>query len=354
MERTGENAATHRTPKRRRLPHIAVFALVVLVTSAGGAYRVWIHPWRVLPASDQEIEAAWAQVRQWAESGTGEVELEEARRAARLLRGHDVSANLRAHAPGLPTPEQLRPVEKQAVAALLGWSEAPTIASTAATCSDTEMPMPELLYLGQLALASGRADPESSELRAAVRLSQYLRERGGLLEAMMGASLAETTMTWADDRSVALPEKLLERLAIREADFFSILARGVYCLVEQTAHLLGDDPSSGLLPVRQSWRFFDPKRELLVTKAWHAEMLRRTHAHRDDLAKLVAELHYLEEKPLPKSLLLEVLYSPYASMGTRWATYAKGKVPVRAADSQPVANPVNARTPSGVDTGRMR
>jgi hypothetical protein len=326
---------------------VALGAVIAAVAALIVAYFVVVRPWVAMPAASQEqIEASWQRVEHWARAGASFASIEALHAPAEVVSLH--LNDLYQHG-GIVARDALPSEVRVAIDALIAWSERDDREDDPSFCLDPGSPLAlHLHYLGQVAIDSAPEDAGSPQLLAAARLAEVLRRRGPLLSSVVGTGHSKAIATWAHARGLHLPDEVAATFPAEE-EILSILARESYCTVQFFDNEFeGATPVEGPVPMLSLFR---PERELLVTRAWHADYLERAHAHAGDPDELLTFLADLAHEEAPRSLLLDLSRTPLDRRVAEWLEDVRSTRRAAAAANRAAEVRADERViASGVDT----
>jgi hypothetical protein len=191
-------------------------------------------------------EEEWAEVEQLAAtppgSGFGHEEL--LTRATEGVRQHDGCAQIRPDALPSLTREQLKPEVRAGLEAFALWAEQGG-APWQMSCTRPNKELLHVRCLARVGLATATSfdDPV---VRALITLGQRLRDGGtSLLAIMMGASLLENVVSWAEQRQQAPSPQLVA--AAKGTDLVRALAVEARCTMQVVEQLRGEGGASKML-----------------------------------------------------------------------------------------------------------
>ncbi|MCB9569641.1 MAG: hypothetical protein H6710_20900 [Myxococcales bacterium] len=327
---------------------ISFISLLVLGIALVIGYVV-VSPWVALPEEAPEvIEARWAEVSAWAAphpSSAGSID-HLAAALAELQRSSTAEALERGASP-LGDDDLDEPL-RRALAELVTWQREggglgphPCVVEPG---QEETFPIIGALRLGEVAIRRAEG-PEDPRLVAALDLAAALRDRGGLLFGLIGATLADTARERAEASGWAPAGALRERAPTRD-EIFPLVAREALCsvlLVENAAS------SPELLEAQGSgWRRLIQERvgierELAMLKWYQGKRLHAAHAVADDPNALADALAAPTEEELPPSLLLRALL---VDTSPRIRDYGEKVAAYEAFLRRPAPPPVDAAPPA--------
>ncbi len=168
----------------------------------------------------------------------------------------------------------------------------------------------QLMWLARVALHVSRAADDPAAL-AALELGAQLRERGGLLDGVVGFSIADESLRWAQDRGYP-PTALREHRPTR-AQLVSLVAREIVCSYELAERELAREAEAqrGASRLQLPTGARGIQRELAMVRWYWGERLHGVAPDAPPQA-LLARLPDIDDyERLPESVLLRALAVPF-------------------------------------------
>ncbi|MEZ4454425.1 MAG: hypothetical protein R3B09_33545 [Nannocystaceae bacterium] len=274
---------------------LVLLGLLVLVAS----FFVWVYPSMAPPPDPPEvIEARWALVGGWSRVDTFHGDPEELRRALEQFAASELVEHRRDAGP--IAADAIDPPGRAALDALMTWGEDGGLGPELCigNLHQGALPSFRLFLLAGVAIDSAE-DPDAPELVAALRLGDALRDRGDLLQTLIGFTIARDALRAAEERGWAPGPAYLDHRPRRE-QVFPALAREAFCtdatLRERMREGGEPDFEVGVVGIG---------RELAMLRWYEGARIVGLEPHRGDLRALSRALADPPEPPV--SPLVQVL-----------------------------------------------